>query len=591
MDFYHVDEETPLMTLPTSPRSDNEGLVSPTIYSTGSTSTSSQQSRSFNGGGGVSARSNQTEFQLSVDKVSFIYSPKSSHQSYSTFHSPTAVCHDDELSILDPYFDVTKSRLRTAFDDALPDGAFLIQLLVYCWVHWSDYALSIVSPVENDCLTYSSFRVALEGMGIRCTDDTAFLKLVASIDREGTQRVSFAHFDAAVHKLKLVHLFDEGTVRRMVPHGYLSAAMTVSDFSSTKLQQFAIKKSELSEFFTSKRPPWVSVRWINMNGRDSLNLKRLAIKYRLHPLAIEDTLEMHERPKFDRYEGHLFLVFPVLRMEILHDKSFPTHKKRSRTRSVTNLLKMDGNGGSFRMGNDTEMSEDPFRLWIEHVAIFIVGNNTVITVKDGDLSNIWQELNRRLNIPYSKLRHNDAKFLIYAVLDVIVDQVTNVIDSITESLMELEDELEKCKHHFDIGRLRFLKNELFRLPRLLKPAREVLKNLIESRDFDEAVTAYIRDVHDHVVQVLDDIELQLQMCRLLTEDYRDAKANQMNYVIYTLTITTTVFLPAQFLTGVYGMNFDNMPELHERYGYAIFWVLVLAIAFGLQYYFRHKKWI
>lgn len=445
-------------------------------------------------------------------------------------------------------------------------------------------------PPENDLLTYSAFRVGLEGMGIRCTDDTAFLKLVASIDRENTQRVSFAQFDAAVHKLKLVHLFDEGTVRRMVPHGYVSAGMTVSDFSSTRLQQFAVRKSELSEFFTAKRPPWVSVRWINLNGRDSLNLKRLAIKYRLHPLAIEDTLEMHERPKFDRYEGHLFLVFPVLRMEMLQNRSFPIAKKRLRTRSVSNLLKIES-GTATHMGNDTEASEDPFKLWIEHVAIFIVGNNTVITVKDGDLSNTWQELNRRLNVPYSKLRHNDAKFLTYAVLDVIVDQVTNVIDSITESLMELEDELEKCKHHFDIGHLRFLKNELFRLPRLIKPAREVLKNLIESRDFDDAVTAYIRDVHDHVVQVLDDIELQLQMCRLLTEDYRDAKANQMNYVIYTLTIVTTVFLPAQFLTGVYGMNFDNMPELHERYGYAMFWLLVLSIAMGMQYFFRHKKWI
>lgn len=455
---------------------------------------------------------------------------------------------------------------------------------------------SVCYVIERDCLSYSGFRVALEGMGIQCKDDAAFLKLVASIDRDGQQRVSFAQFDAAVHKLKLVHLFDDSTVRRMVPHGYVSATMTVSDFSSTRLQQFVVKQHELSAYFTCKRPSWVSVRWINMNGRDSLNLKRLAIKYRLHPLAIEDTLEMHERPKFDRYEGHLFLVFPVLRMEVLQDKAFPTAKKRMRTRSVTNLLKMDANSsaGSFRKANgdaDCDATDDPFKLWIEHVAIFIVGDNTVITVKDGDLSNTWQELNRRLNIPYSKLRHNDAKFLVYAVLDVIVDQVTNVIDSITESLMELEDELERCKRHFDISRLRFLKNELFRLPRLLKPAREVLKNLIESRDFDDAVTAYVRDVHDHVVQVLDDIELQLQMCRLLTEDYRDAKANQMNQVIYSLTIVTTVFLPAQFLTGVYGMNFDNMPELHERYGYAMFWLLVLLIAAGLQYYFRHKKWI
>lgn len=461
---------------------------------------------------------------------------------------------------------------------------------------------------ENDELTYDGFRAALEAMGIRCTDDAAFLKLVGSIDRLSRQRISFAQFDAAVHKLKLVHLFDEPTVRRMAPTGYQHAAITVSDFSRTRLQQFTLKLPALSEFFTTKRPSWVSVRWINVNGRDSLNLKRLAIKYRLHPLAIEDTLEMHERPKFDRYENHLFLVFPVLRMEILADeKDFPVRTAsssslaavaRSVSTAVTKQLERHSSfrqratsiGSRYSVDSDDE-NDDPFRLWIEHVAIFIVGDHTVITVKNEDLSNIWQELNRRLAIPYSKLRHNKANFLVYAVLDVIVDQVTGVVDSITDNLMELEDQLERLKHKFSISRLRFIKNELFRLPRLLKPAREVLKNLIESREFDESVTAYVRDVHDHVVQVLDDIELHLQMCRLMSEDYREAKANQMNYVIYTLTIVTTVFLPAQFLTGVYGMNFDNMPELHERYGYALFWVFVLAIGVSLQIYFRYKKWI
>lgn len=117
MDFYHVDEETPLMHLPASPKSDTDTAHSPTFFS----SASSTQSHSF---GASSARSHQTtEFQLSVDKVSFIYSPKAAHPNggYSTFHSPTPVC-DDELSILDPYFDVTKSRLRTAYDEAQPDG-------------------------------------------------------------------------------------------------------------------------------------------------------------------------------------------------------------------------------------------------------------------------------------------------------------------------------------------------------------------------------------------------------------------------------------------------------------------------------------
>lgn len=571
MDFYHLDEETPLLknvTIQSSPKSDSEDPpMSPLPRRSLSHSTNRSPTTVRSSSSSLAERRSvlhPNEVQLSLDKVSFLYSPKA-QSSYNTFHDPTHAFHEDELSNLDPYFDVTESRLRVAFAEAQPN--------------------------ERGHISYVGFKAALEGMGIRCEDDAAFLKLVGSIDRDATSSVSFAQFNAAVQKLKLVHLFEEATVARMIPQGYSPASITVSDFSSTRLQQFTLKKNDHQVFFTSSRPPWVSVRWINMNGHDSLNLKRLAIKYRLHPLAIEDTLEMHERPKFDRYEGHVFLVFPVLRMEVLAETNFSFKRRRGRSFSLSSTRSRMDSPRPFRSTSDSSNPEDPFKLSIEHVAIFIVGKKTVITVKDGDLSNIWDELNRRLTIPYSKLRHNDAKFLVYAVLDIIVDQVTNVIDLITDNLMELEDELDHLKQHFEIHKLRFLKNELFRLPRLLKPAREVLRYLIESKDFDDTVTAYIRDVHDHVVQVLDDIELQLQMCRLLTEDYRDAKANQMNYVIYTLTIVTTVFLPAQFLTGVYGMNFDNMPELHSKYGYLAFWMFVLAIAVGLQFYFRYKKWI
>ena len=114
-------------------------------------------------------------------------------------------------------------------------------------------------------------------MGIRCADDAAFLKLVASIDRNSTNNISVTAFDAAVQKLKLVHLFESATVQRMVPTSYRPAAITVSDFSTVRLQQFTLKKSDFPSFFTSSRSPWVSVRWINVNGHDSLNLKRLAI--------------------------------------------------------------------------------------------------------------------------------------------------------------------------------------------------------------------------------------------------------------------------------------------------------------------------
>lgn len=522
-----------------------------------------------------------TELELNVDKISFLLSPLA-HQgfdtisNYKTFAEVSfngSVRSNDELNMLDPYFDVTPPRLRIAFEGA--------------------------GPEKGGQLGYTGFRAALVTLGIKCSDDAVFNKLVQTIDSEKSGGITFQQFDAAVHRLKMMHMFDEGTVQAMKTVGYQQADLSVSDFSGTKLQSFVLRQENLHEFFTAPRPEWVNVRWINLDGRDSLHLKRLAIKYRLHPLAIEDTIEGHERPKFDRYDQHLFLVFPLLRMKVIPNKGLPLDRKRSflysdtrRTSLPAFVKRMSFLTSMSSATTDTEETdEEPLTLWIEHVFIFVVDNHTVITVKDGGGSNLWTELNRRLTVPYSKLRHNDANFLVYSVLDVIVDQVTSVVDSITECLIALENQLEQERHRFEMRSLRVLKNELFRLPRLLKPAREVLKNIIESKDFDATVTDYVRDVHDHVVAALDDIEQQQQMCRQLTEEYRDAKATQMNYVIYTLTVVTTVFLPGQFLTGVYGMNFDDMPELHQRYGYAFFWVLAIAIAAALQLYFRYKQWI
>uniref|UniRef100_A0AAV1V2U7 Magnesium and cobalt transporter CorA n=1 Tax=Peronospora matthiolae TaxID=2874970 RepID=A0AAV1V2U7_9STRA len=525
-----------------------------------------------------------TELELNVDKISFLCSPSirptygsgGEYNHYAEQPLQEMLQTNDELNMLEPYFDVTPSRLRVAFEGSGTEG--------------------------DGELSYDGFRAALKTLGIRCLDNAVFAQLVKSIDKESRGRITLTQFDAAVHRLKLMHMFDEGTVPEVkTMEGQHEAALSVSDFSSTRLQSFVLRQKNLHEFFTAHRPEWVNVRWINLKGRDSLNLKRLAIKYRLHPLAIEDTIEGHERPKFDRYDGHLFIVFPVLGMRVTPDKGPSLERRRSRLCSdscgtpLPSFVK-EKRGSLYRIMSmapveTEEEEENPLKLCVEHVFVFIINNDTVITVKNEGGSDIWAELNRRLAVPYSKLRHNNANFLVYSVLDVIVDQVTSVVDSITECLIELENQLNQQRHRFELRSLRLLKNELFGLPRFLKPAREVLKSIIESKDFDATVTAYVRDVHDHVVQVLDDIEQQLQMCRQLTEDYRDAKTTQMNYVIYTLTVVTTVFLPGQFLTGVYGMNFDDMPELHERYGYALFWILAIAIAAALQFYFRYKQWI
>ncbi|KAF0707614.1 Aste57867_6576 [Aphanomyces stellatus] len=133
-----------------------------------------------------------------------------------------------------------------------------------------------------------------------------------------------------------------------------------------------------------------------------------------------------------------------------------------------------------------------------------------------------------------------------------------VIDDVRAYLMALEKELDALRHNFNNVTLRDVHNELGKLPRVIKPTRDVPESLLDSRDLPETTKTYLRDVYDHLKCILDEIELQFQICRDLMEEYREAKATQMNYVVYTLTIVTTVFLPAQFLTGVYGMDFGTL---------------------------------
>ncbi|KDO16953.1 hypothetical protein SPRG_17594 [Saprolegnia parasitica CBS 223.65] len=510
-----------------------------------------------------SAHPAPTELYLSTESVAFAFQPRqpvkqpspspSLVSDVTPLSSPASdvVIEDECLSILDPYFDVTPSRLHLAFDEA--------------------------DPNHSGVLSRDGLRHGLESLGIRCADSPAIFDALLSFVKEPLSR---SVFEDIVQKLKLGNLFDEQTVALFTDSVYAPARIEVVDFSSTRLSHY---KPELRSFFMNDRAPWASCRWINVQGHDHLNLKRLAIKYRLHPLAMEDTIELNERPKFDSYETHRFVIFPVLRQTIL----FPKETKHE--------APMDDSWWSYLTSTSSPsmpvMAAYTFQLAVEHVAIFVVDDDTLITVKPTRPNDIWRTVHRRLASTYSKVRHNGANFLFYTVLDVIVDDMTNAMDQVRQYLMHLDRELARLLHNFDIGVLRDVQIELAQLPRVIKPTRDVLKSVLESAELPETTKAYFRDVHDHTNHILDEIEWQSQMCRGMIEEYRDAKSTQTNYVMYTLTIVTTVFLPAQFLTGVYGMNFDYMPELHSRYGYLVFWGLILFITITLRFYFRLKQWV
>ncbi|RHY76158.1 hypothetical protein DYB38_012326 [Aphanomyces astaci] len=239
----------------------------------------------------MTAKFNPTEHHLSAESVSFAFSP-TSHPQLPRLAVP--LCDDlthlngqlepeyIHLSILDPFFDVTPSRLHLAFHEA--------------------------DPTDSGVLTPDQFRAALESVGIRCRDEAVFQTLLGSMSHGPA--ISKADFERIVQKLKLGNLFEAGTMALFRgAENSNQSRIEVCDFSSKRL---ALYKPELRSFFTTEPAPWVSCRWINMQGHDHLNLKRLAIKYRLHPLAMEDTIELNERPKFDTYATHRFVVFPIL---------------------------------------------------------------------------------------------------------------------------------------------------------------------------------------------------------------------------------------------------------------------------------------
>lgn len=482
-------------------------------------------------------------FVVDMEKLVYIMDIQndivSSPRSIASGSMDENVDSENELSLLEPYFDMSMNRMQIIFDKLDTEGKG-----------------SITIPQLQD---------GMKMVGISCrTSEKVFREFVENVVsfQNQKQELQLRDFRFVVQQLKLSDLFQKATMERIIEHGYVPGAIKYVEYNQHFLKRRHVAgKSELQRFFykpsmeNRSRHSDPAVAWINIAGEDPLNLKRLSIKYALHPLAIEDTLEKHERPKFDVYDEHSFIVFPIMLI------GTECRRKTSYVRSSSSMRRLQ-DAMQEQGGTDYNTS-----ITMEHLSIFIVGERTLITVhEDDDLNGVlWKEVNRRLQAPYSKLRQNSVNFLLYTILDVIVDQIGLVVDALSAKIIRFEEEIEDKKHRFKIAKLRQLKNELLKLPRVLKPAKEVVKHIAESKTIDDDTRKYLHDVQDHLIQIIDDIDTQFQMCRTLTEQHRDSKANQMNYVIYTLTIITTVFLPAQvdfkigliFLTLLLSIVFDR----------------------------------
>ena len=304
-----------------------------------------------------------------------------------------------------------------------------------------------------------------------------------------------------------------------------------------------------SEAFGARREGGIS--WVDVDGiHDADMVKRVGERFRIHPLSVEDVLNPDGRPKAEYYPNYIYVVL----------------------RMVT-------------------VDKDDDELDTEQVSLFL-GKDFVLTFQERD-GDVFGPVRRRLRDPNTRLRQHGTDFLAYSILDAVVDSYFGVLESLENQVDDL-DVLEATELPEDTpAQLHKIKRQLRRLRLSLRPLREAVAALARSPDewIKPATLPYLRDLSDNLAEEVETIDLLRETCQSLLDLYNAGQTARTNEEMRVLTVIATIFIPLTFITGLYGMNFDNMPELHNRFGYPIALGLMLATSATLLGYFRYKRWL
>jgi len=292
-----------------------------------------------------------------------------------------------------------------------------------------------------------------------------------------------------------------------------------------------------------------SVCWIDVQGLgDETTLRALGELFSIHPLALEDIVNVPQRPKVERFDGH--------------------------TLCITHMV-LTGKDG----------------IELEQVGAF-VGANYVLTFQErrGD---VFDAVRHRIRQGGPVFRSLGPGYLGYALLDAVIDGYYPVLEEFGERLAGLEDDIVAEPQPDALRKIHQAKVELLALRRVIWPQREAIYALLRDEDplITEAVRVYLRDCYDHCVQIMDAIETYRDLSANLMDVYLSSVGNSQNEVMRILTIMASIFIPLTLLAGIYGMNFEHMPELHLALGYPFLLVIMLGVACAMIFYFRRKGWI
>jgi len=338
-----------------------------------------------------------------------------------------------------------------------------------------------------------------------------------------------------------------GTLVYVGDNKHVKSSIKIFDYNADNITETDIKNpNELATCLADN-----TVSWINITGLNDLELiEKIGNIFEIHPLVMEDIVNTDHRPKFEEYDEYYY--------------------------SIVKMLTWDE--------KNAEMNS-------EQVS-FILGKNYLITFQEIE-GDVFDTIRERLRKNKGRVRREDSDYLCYTLMDSIVDNYFYVLETIAEETELLEDNLLKNADSSVLQRIHQLKRQLIFMRKSVWPLREILNNIdrLESDLVKSSSKLFFRDVYDHTIQIIDTVENLRDIVTGMLDIYLSTISNRMNEVMKVLTIIATIFIPLTFLAGIYGMNFQYMPELAWKFGYPMALGAMGLVGIIMLVFFRRKKWL
>ncbi len=324
------------------------------------------------------------------------------------------------------------------------------------------------------------------------------------------------------------------------------ARITVMSYGEKGYTERTVEKP--SEIIEDLRSP--DVTWVNVDGLDAEDIVEIGTSMGFHPLIQEDIVNTMQRPKVEEYMDHVFFVLKMI-----------------------------------------TYNEEIGDVEIEQVSV-ILGDRYIVSFQE-HTGDCFEAIRQRIREGKGIVRRMGADYLAYTLIDTVVDGYFTALEKIGDRVEDIEDELVVDPRIETLHDIYEMKRKMIAIRKSVWPLREVINRLdkLRGRMFSENTGIYIRDVYDHTIQVIDAVETYRDLLSGMLDIYLSSISNKMNQIMQVLTIIGTIFIPLTFLAGVYGMNFQYMPELGWRNAYPALWLIMISITAVMIVFFRRRKWL